>query len=134
MLQQIHSKLHHYLSFDNEDFQHEYVDGVYYCPHFHTVCDCRKPKPGMLEEAMYDLYINPLKSWMVGDFSTDMEAGKNFSEDVKTVLISEVADSNISDMCFPSLFDFARYMKQRNIQQYDHYKSTVANQFLWWRY
>jgi mannose-1-phosphate guanylyltransferase / phosphomannomutase len=115
MLQQIHSKLHHYLSFDNEDFQHEYVDGVYYCPHFHTVCDCRKPKPGMLEEAMYDLYINPLKSWMVGDFSTDMEAGKNFNEDVKTVLISEVSDSGSSDMCFPSLFDFARYMKQRNI-------------------
>ena len=115
VLQTIHSKLHRYLSFDNEDFQHEYVDGIYYCPHFYELCNCRKPKPGMLEEAMYDLYINPLKSWMVGDSITDLEAGTNLCEDVKTVLISEGEESDIADFQFPSLFHFAKYMKQNNI-------------------
>jgi histidinol phosphatase-like enzyme len=69
----------------------------------------------MLEEAMYDLYINPLKSWMVGDCITDLEAGTNLCEDVKTVLISEGEESDIADFQFPSLFHFAKYMKQNNI-------------------
>ena len=39
-------------------------------------CDCRKPKPGLLEIAAQDLGINLLKSFMVGDRWRDIAAGQ----------------------------------------------------------
>ncbi|HII3800907.1 TPA: D-glycero-beta-D-manno-heptose 1,7-bisphosphate 7-phosphatase [Pasteurella multocida] len=59
------------------------LDGIYYCPH-HTEgkgeycqdCDCRKPKPGMLLQAIKELNIDPNTSFMVGDKVEDMLAGK----------------------------------------------------------
>jgi len=57
------------------------VDGVYYCPHhpteglepYRTVCDCRKPKTGMIRKAAAELGLAPSRSYVVGDQSTDME-------------------------------------------------------------
>ena len=39
-------------------------------------CHCRKPKPGMLLEAADELGINLKRSFMVGDRSSDVEAGR----------------------------------------------------------
>jgi D-glycero-D-manno-heptose 1,7-bisphosphate phosphatase len=53
------------------------VDGVKAC--FHRQgdhCDCRKPKPGMILEAAGELGIDLMKSFMVGDRSSDVEAGR----------------------------------------------------------
>ncbi|MCF1429173.1 MAG: D-glycero-beta-D-manno-heptose 1,7-bisphosphate 7-phosphatase [Shewanella sp.] len=60
------------------------LDGIYYCPHHHEYgvadykvdCDCRKPKPGMLESAARFLKIDMAHSVMVGDKRDDMLAGK----------------------------------------------------------
>ncbi|MCE7064925.1 HAD-IIIA family hydrolase [Dyadobacter sp. CY326] len=56
------------------------LSGFYYCPHLPTageaLCNCRKPKPGMLLQAAYDLHIDLKKSWMIGDILNDVEAGK----------------------------------------------------------
>jgi D-glycero-D-manno-heptose 1,7-bisphosphate phosphatase len=60
------------------------VDAVYYCLHhpdavlqqYRVPCHCRKPKPGLLQQAGADLNIDFTKSFMIGDGLTDVQAGK----------------------------------------------------------
>lgn len=53
------------------------VDLVLTCPHKQTDgCACRKPKPGMLEEAVRRLHIDPKQSFLIGDRSSDLAAGR----------------------------------------------------------
>lgn len=82
-LQEIHNALETQLG-----EQGAYVDAIYFCPHhpdrgfsgerpeYKVVCDCRKPTPGMLLKAAKDFHIDIGKSYMIGDESVDMEAGK----------------------------------------------------------
>ncbi|OOF69671.1 D-glycero-beta-D-manno-heptose 1,7-bisphosphate 7-phosphatase [Rodentibacter caecimuris] len=60
------------------------LDGIYYCPHhpegkgeFKQYCDCRKPQPGMLTQAIQELNIDPMQSVMIGDKADDLKAGIN---------------------------------------------------------
>jgi D-glycero-D-manno-heptose 1,7-bisphosphate phosphatase len=48
-------------------------------------CDCRKPKPGMLEALLARLGADPQLSWMIGDGAGDLEAGR--AAGVKTALV-----------------------------------------------
>lgn len=56
------------------------IDAVYYCPHLETGsvaeyaidCSCRKPKPGMAEQAAKDLGLDLSSSYMVGDKAADV--------------------------------------------------------------
>src|SRR5690349_11466455 len=51
------------------------LDGVYYCPHhpreggegYRVDCNCRKPKPGMIEQACRELPVDLSRSYMIGD-------------------------------------------------------------------
>jgi D-glycero-D-manno-heptose 1,7-bisphosphate phosphatase len=55
-----------------------YVDAFYYCPHhedFSGPCDCRKPKPGMLFDAAVEHDLDLERSYMVGDWWSDVAAG-----------------------------------------------------------
>jgi D-glycero-D-manno-heptose 1,7-bisphosphate phosphatase len=53
------------------------VDGLYMCPHRpEDECECRKPRPGMLRRAAYELALDLSRSWMIGDALTDLQAGK----------------------------------------------------------
>lgn len=48
---------------------------IYICPHLaEDLCDCRKPKPGMILKASKKYGIDLSKSWMVGDSQSDMDA------------------------------------------------------------
>lgn len=57
------------------------VDAFYYCPHHPTArlvayrknCRCRKPSPGMLEEAARKFNLDLKTSYVVGDSYRDME-------------------------------------------------------------
>lgn len=52
------------------------IDAIYYCPHeLGQSCSCRKPLPGMLEQAAESHGINLTQSWMIGDSDIDVEAG-----------------------------------------------------------
>jgi len=54
------------------------LDGFYYCPHDpNERCNCRKPFPGLLEEARKDFNWDPAKSWVVGDKLSDVKLGRN---------------------------------------------------------
>ena len=53
---------------------------VYFCPHhpdFSGDCNCRKPKPGLILEAIKEFNLNPRESILVGDKDTDILAGIN---------------------------------------------------------
>ncbi len=53
------------------------LDGVYYCPHHPDAgCRCRKPAPGMLEQAVRDLRIDLERSVVIGDRPSDVELGR----------------------------------------------------------
>ena len=53
------------------------VDGFYYCPHDRAQCNCRKPLPGLFEQAVADHPdIQAHTSVMIGDSKSDMEFGK----------------------------------------------------------
>jgi len=53
------------------------IDDIKVCYHVNEdLCDCRKPKPGMLVEAAVEWGIDLEKSFMVGDRWGDVEAGK----------------------------------------------------------
>jgi len=74
-----------------------YLDAIYLCPHYprggfpgerpelKIVCDCRKPAPGLIERACRDLRIDPTLSWMVGDHTRDIEAGRRAG--ARTILV-----------------------------------------------
>ena len=50
---------------------------TFYCPHGpESLCECRKPKPGMLIEAQHKYNISMKDSWMIGDSESDIKAAK----------------------------------------------------------
>ena len=59
------------------------LDAMYYCPHhpggsvkaLAIECRCRKPSPGMIEDAARDLDIDVSRSWVVGDKWLDVQLG-----------------------------------------------------------
>ena len=61
------------------------IDGYYYCPHhpdglvpeYSRVCRCRKPAPGMVEQAARDLGLDIDRSFVVGDKWLDVELATN---------------------------------------------------------
>lgn len=54
------------------------LDGIFVCPHApEENCPCRKPRPGLVEEAARQLPVDLARSWMVGDKTADIELARN---------------------------------------------------------
>ncbi len=68
------------------------LDAIYYCPHhpeshhedipesamrYRIECECRKPKPGMLQEAAKRFSLDLSQCFFVGDSTSDIAAAKN---------------------------------------------------------
>jgi D-glycero-D-manno-heptose 1,7-bisphosphate phosphatase len=52
------------------------IDGVYLCPHSPADhCNCRKPLPGLFQQAVNDLSLDFSRSIVIGDTWTDLLAG-----------------------------------------------------------
>lgn len=57
------------------------IDGYYYCPHhpdapleaYRRHCDCRKPRPGMVQRAADELQLDVQRSFVVGDRWSDVQ-------------------------------------------------------------
>jgi D-glycero-D-manno-heptose 1,7-bisphosphate phosphatase len=63
-----------------------HVDGIYFCPHDKTECNCRKPLPGLFEQAAKDLPgISATSSVMIGDSASDIEFGRRLG--MKTIFV-----------------------------------------------
>jgi histidinol-phosphate phosphatase family protein len=53
-------------------------DGFFYCPHAPgDSCSCRKPGPGLLEEAALYCSWDSQRSWVVGDKTSDVALGRD---------------------------------------------------------
>lgn len=54
------------------------IDGFYFCPHDKGACNCRKPLPGLFQQAQSQFPdIQSETSLMVGDSLSDVEFGRN---------------------------------------------------------
>jgi D-glycero-D-manno-heptose 1,7-bisphosphate phosphatase len=83
------------------------IDAIYYCPHlpegkvpnYSKVCDCRKPRPGMLLRAAEEHGIDLAHSVIVGDAPRDVEAG--LAADTGAVLLTRSATraEQVPDTC-----------------------------------
>lgn len=91
-LNHIHATLEHLIGKSNA-----YLDRIYVCPHhpdrgfkgevqeLKIDCDCRKPKTGLIDQAVKDLNISRKDSWLIGDTTADIRAGKNAG--LRTILV-----------------------------------------------
>jgi D-glycero-D-manno-heptose 1,7-bisphosphate phosphatase len=69
------------------------LDATFHCPHhpehglgaYRRVCDCRKPRPGLLLRAAQELGLDLARSVMVGDKISDLEAGR--AAGCRTILV-----------------------------------------------
>ena len=82
----IHANLQDVLKADGA-----HVDAFYFCPHDKQECNCRKPLPGMFEQAQLDFPdISASTSAMIGDSLSDIEFGKRLG--MRTVFIEGDAE------------------------------------------
>jgi D-glycero-D-manno-heptose 1,7-bisphosphate phosphatase len=89
-------KMHSHLRALYKEHGVEFTD-IFYCPHhpeYTGVCDCRKPKPGLLLQAIEKYNIDPAQSYFIGDRERDVEAGT--AAGVKGILIT--SDQPIADV------------------------------------
>ncbi len=70
------------------------IDAFYHCPHhpteaivskYNLVCSCRKPATGLIQNAVEDFDINVERSFLIGDMTTDIAAGRAMG--IKTILV-----------------------------------------------
>ena len=87
-------------------------DGFYFCPHFpggkipkySFLCDCRKPKPGMIMQAARENNLDLQNSWIIGDSPKDAEAGRRGG--CRTILLG--GETENSDFTAGSLKEAAQ--------------------------
>lgn len=98
------------------------IDKFYHCPHhpdFGAIreCVCRKPMPGMIEKATQDFDIDLGRSWLVGDKTSDIQAG--LAAGVKAILVQTGYGSNErallrdGDICVTDIVAASRYIISR---------------------
>jgi D-glycero-D-manno-heptose 1,7-bisphosphate phosphatase len=69
------------------------IERYCFCPHhpnatvaaYRAICDCRKPRPGMLEQAAREMDLDLGRSFMVGDRPSDVVAGRRAG--CRTILV-----------------------------------------------
>ncbi len=81
-LEAIHRKLSHLLGQAGVT-----LDGIYFCPHHpDDGCGCRKPKPGMIDQAVRELGVSLERSYVIGDHLRDIQLAKRVG--ARSVLVS----------------------------------------------
>lgn len=94
------------------------ITDIFYCPHhkngiikeYSIVCNCRKPKIGLIEKAVKKYNIDLEKSYMIGDKDSDILTGKNCN--CKTILIknNNYLNKEIPDYEAADLLDAAEFI------------------------
>jgi histidinol-phosphate phosphatase family protein len=87
------------------------IDDVFMCPHAPDEnCNCRKPRPGLILQAVEKYPIDLNRSIMVGDAISDMVAGQSagipFTMMVRTGRgNSQIADATVEQISFIEVYD-----------------------------
>jgi D-glycero-D-manno-heptose 1,7-bisphosphate phosphatase len=101
--------------------ENAHVDGFYFCPHDKKQCNCRKPLPGLFDQAVAEFpQIAAATSIMIGDSLSDIEFGQRLG--MATVLIegnpehskpgAQIA-AQLADLRFPSLIEAVEFLLER---------------------
>jgi len=73
-------------------------DGVFHCPHTpEEECRCRKPRPGLMEQAVEALGFDPEEAFMIGDKEADMGVGSNAG--ATTILVRTGKGADHEERC-----------------------------------
>ena len=88
----------HQILFNKFEAQGAIISHAYYCPHHPTVggdCPCRKPKSGMLLDAIAKYDIDPSLSVMIGDKPRDVDAANGAGVRGIEIVPDEQIDYNL---------------------------------------
>ena len=110
-----------------------HVDAFYFCPHDKAQCNCRKPLPGMFEQAQLEFpETNATTSLMIGDSHSDMEFAHRLG--MKTVFIDgpqekprsgAEAARQLADFVYCSLYEAVENLLAR-LGNHDRTKSSMC--------
>ena len=90
------------------------IQKTYWCPHGESAtCECRKPKPKLLQDAAAEFGIDLDMSWMVGDRPSDVMTGVNAG--TRTILVMTGAPNVVAPEATytaPTLVEAVRYIAE----------------------
>lgn len=101
------------------------IDGIWFCPHLaEDNCDCRKPKPGMVQDILDRFQAQAADTWLVGDSLRDLQAidavgGKPalvLTGKGKKTLQEKERELPENTQIFDNLLAFAQYITQEERQ------------------
>jgi D-glycero-D-manno-heptose 1,7-bisphosphate phosphatase len=96
------------------------IDAVYFCPHGpDDGCNCRKPKPGLLEQFAADNHVSLNGMAVVGDSLRDLQSAQAVGASpmlVKTGKGKKTLDQNpnLNIPVFDNLYDAAKFITARS--------------------
>lgn len=106
------------------------LDKVYYCPHhpeavveqYQKKCACRKPMPGMLQQAAKEYAVDLDHSWMIGDILNDIQAGHEAC--CRAILIDNgnetewyMTKERIPDFSAESFLEAVKFILDENVKE-----------------
>ena len=90
----IHQKLHNELEVGGG-----WLDGIFFCPHHpEDACVCRKPRPGLIHQAVKELHVNAAQSYLIGDKHIDMVLAQAVGSIGVLVMTSEFSQEALKAM------------------------------------
>ncbi len=90
------------------------VDAIFYCPHHpDEQCECRKPKPGLLLQALQHFQVQPQEAILIGDSKRDIMAANQIGCDVILVETGngKSEKKNLDDVDIPVLANLRAAVK-----------------------
>jgi histidinol-phosphate phosphatase family protein len=82
-----------------------------FCPHCdQDGCPCRKPAPGMIVDALFELAVAPSRAVLVGDSMADVEAGR--AAGVRTILVPNERTLPAAVRAAPEIFHDLRSLTE----------------------
>ena len=94
-----------------------HLDGIFFCPHRPSDnCPCRKPRPGMIEQARERFHLDLADAVMIGHQSRDLEAARAAA--VRPILVMTGQGRRTLEQlpqppgipCFENLADAAQFV------------------------
>ena len=74
-----------------------WLDGIFFCPHHpDDGCQCRKPKTGLIAQAMKEIDLNVSRSYLVGDKIIDLELANAVGSTAILVRTSEFSQDAVN--------------------------------------
>ena len=115
MLEKIHAKMR-----SMAEAKGGKIDAIYFCPHGpNNDCNCRKPKPGLLEAFARDFHVKLTGIAVIGDSLRDLQAAEAVGASPMLVKTGKgqktlTENPNLNIPIFENLYDAAKYITTRS--------------------